>query len=774
MKNKNLAFQILSLITLCITVSLISCQAEHSQKKQLTSKTIYHQDNFYSNQVQPIFDNKCIACHSCYNSPCQLNLTSFEGLSRGASHINLYDFPKVEPREPTRLYVDGGSEKKWREKGFFPVIGKDRNNSFIKLISELPGIESGKQEIYDSEYSRVCVDSTAESNLDVYKKANPAGRMPYGLPALKNSEIEKIKKWLTSGVKGPATITKEEKVLNHKKLKPHIKKWESFFNKKGIKDQIVARYLYEHLFLAHIYFEDFPLVNFRLVRSKTKYGPIQEIGTSFPFSDPGKTFTYRLRPVTNTIVHKVHIPFKFSNKKLERWKKSFLDTKWEKEPKKLLTYDKQSSNPFKTFKNIPKKARYELFLNNSAYFIMTFIKGPVCRGQTALNVINDHFWVFFLDPKHDALVNSKEVYDRVSEQVKFPAFLNGDFNPLADFRESYWDSVKTKFNYIQSKESLGINSLWQGNKNNPNANITVYRHFDSATVLHGLKGQKPKTVWVLDYHVFESIYYNLSAGYNVFGPLLHQLNSRLYMEISRVASEDLFLSFLPKNVRKDLRMKWNMPVPNQKESFTKASLDFFTADAREKFTEKLPYQGDKINTSVTFKTDEYKNELLDTLTSDYFSSSQTKVTSNNVKREIENISSSSVKYLPDAMFILTGTKTSPILYTLIHNKDHYNVGMLLFEDDRRNRENDSIDLLKGAAASYANLIFDLRDKNLSSFISDLKAIKNKRNSNQFVKKYGLSRKDQSFWEVYREISRLTYNPLTTERGYIDLNRYINI
>ena len=149
------------------------------------------------------------------------------------------------------------------------------------------------------------------------------------------------------------------------------------------------------------------------------------------------------------------------------------------------------------------------------------------------------------------------------------------------------------------------------------------------------------------------------------------------------------------------------------------------------------------------------------------------MTSNNIKREIENISSLSVKHLPDAMFILTGTKASPILYTLIHNKDHYNVAMLLFEDDRRNRKNDSIDLLKGAAASYANLIFDLRDKNLNTFISDLDAIKNKKDSDQFIKKFGLSRKDQSFWEVYKEISKLTYNPLTTERGHIDLNRYIN-
>ncbi len=39
----------------------------------------------YLSQVQPILNQKCVACHSCANSPCQLDLTSFEGISRGAN-----------------------------------------------------------------------------------------------------------------------------------------------------------------------------------------------------------------------------------------------------------------------------------------------------------------------------------------------------------------------------------------------------------------------------------------------------------------------------------------------------------------------------------------------------------------------------------------------------------------------------------------------------------------------------------------------------------------
>ena len=38
--------------------------------------------------------------------------------------------------------------------------------------------------------------------------------------------------------------------------KAQIKKYEDFFNDKSIKNQVTARYIYEHLFLAHISFDD--------------------------------------------------------------------------------------------------------------------------------------------------------------------------------------------------------------------------------------------------------------------------------------------------------------------------------------------------------------------------------------------------------------------------------------------------------------------------------------------------------------------------------------
>lgn len=39
----------------------------------------------YLTEVKPLLDKRCVVCHSCYNSPCQLKLDSFEGADRGAT-----------------------------------------------------------------------------------------------------------------------------------------------------------------------------------------------------------------------------------------------------------------------------------------------------------------------------------------------------------------------------------------------------------------------------------------------------------------------------------------------------------------------------------------------------------------------------------------------------------------------------------------------------------------------------------------------------------------
>jgi hypothetical protein len=75
----------------------------------------------YTKDIKPILDSRCVVCHSCYNAPCQMKLSSYEGLTRGASKIDMYA-NRLEAIDPTRLFVDAHSPKQWEEKGFYNVI----------------------------------------------------------------------------------------------------------------------------------------------------------------------------------------------------------------------------------------------------------------------------------------------------------------------------------------------------------------------------------------------------------------------------------------------------------------------------------------------------------------------------------------------------------------------------------------------------------------------------------------------------------------------------
>ena len=60
----------------------------------------------YSRDIQPIFTEKCVACHACYDAACQLNLGSGEGVARGATKVPVYDGERSKAAAPTRLFYD--------------------------------------------------------------------------------------------------------------------------------------------------------------------------------------------------------------------------------------------------------------------------------------------------------------------------------------------------------------------------------------------------------------------------------------------------------------------------------------------------------------------------------------------------------------------------------------------------------------------------------------------------------------------------------------------
>ncbi len=127
------------------------------------------------------------------------------------------------------------------------------------------------------------------------------------------------------------------------------------------------------------------------------------IPTLRPNDDPGEPFYYRLRKIESTIVHKTHITYPLSGQQMARLDALFLAPDWE--VAQLPDYSvRDALNPFATFSAIPARARYQFMLDSAQYIVMTFIRGPVCRGQVATDVIDDQFYVLFQDPDADLSV----------------------------------------------------------------------------------------------------------------------------------------------------------------------------------------------------------------------------------------------------------------------------------------------------------------------------------------------------------------------------------
>ena len=406
-------------ITTLIAILLVFVSCKNNEAVEETTldyaylNTLPEKNISYNDQVQPILANRCVVCHGCYDAPCQLKLSSIEGLQRGANKEVVYAPRRLNEANHSRLFIDANSTTEWRDKGFYSVLNETKSatnpaenlsNSILyrmlRLKQQHPQAKIGKLDAKIELGLDRKLQCPKTEEFEQFAEKSPLSGMPYGMPNLSDQEHKTLVQWLAQGSpaeKRPAPSAQSQK---------QVEKWEAFFNQPEKKNQLVSRYIYEHLFLAHIHFKDAPSDEFyRLVRSKTDAGKdIEEIATSRPYDSPydfpydkkkPETFFYRLKPYLAEKVIKEHKVYEFSPKKMARYRELFMGDDYQ--VKNLPSYDPmQASNPLKTFKDIPAKSRYKFLLDSAFFFVEGFIKGPVCRGQVALSVIEDHFWLLFL------------------------------------------------------------------------------------------------------------------------------------------------------------------------------------------------------------------------------------------------------------------------------------------------------------------------------------------------------------------------------------------
>ena len=156
----------------------------------------------YQREVKPLIEKRCTVCHSCYNSPCQLKLDSFEGVDRGATKRAIYNSSRLKTMDPIRLFIDAKSTKEWREKQFFSVTkssvsGEQNDSLMIQLLNHKIKNPVNTGEYYPEAEDLTCADDREE--LGNYLKKHPNYGMPFGFPPLKQDEYDIITGWLVQG-----------------------------------------------------------------------------------------------------------------------------------------------------------------------------------------------------------------------------------------------------------------------------------------------------------------------------------------------------------------------------------------------------------------------------------------------------------------------------------------------------------------------------------------------------------------------------------------------
>ena len=158
---------------------------------------------------------------------------------------------------------------------------------------------------------------------------------------------------------------------------------------------------------------------------------------------------YRLMHDRSTILAKTHLPLALDDTKLARLYQQFIAADYTVEKMPSYTVD-VASNPFKSFAAIPTKSKYQFMLDEAELIIMGFIKGPVCRGQIALNVINDHFWVAFADPDKAATPEVGQMLMQHEDALALPAAEESNALPIS----SWVKYSKRQSTYLKAKVEL--------------------------------------------------------------------------------------------------------------------------------------------------------------------------------------------------------------------------------------------------------------------------------------------------------------------------------
>lgn len=780
------------------------------------------QDPGYRDRVQPVFDRRCIACHGCLGSPCNLKLDSYAGAERGAFGVNPYA-NRLGPAPRTDMDAQD-SLAAWRRLGFFPVVGTSAgtrgaeasaalDNSLLYLLIDAareqnrPGFSrQSLRHFRQPRFKATCPPTPAA--LARRLREFPQLGMPYGLPALSDEDFTTLRDWIAAGAPGPTAAEQQQarEVANAKA----VATWEAFFNRPDKRQALVSRFIFDHVFLATIVLEESPGDRFRLVRSKTPpptpsdvaEGPavpprIELIGTGLPYQNPYEyagvdRFWYRLEKITAAPVQKNLFLWRLNRAELAKLQQLFFAEPWPEGGDLDPPWD--VGNPFEVFAAIPAEVRYRFLLEYADVIVGGITYGPVCNGQTATYAVKDQFWVFFLDPAHDP-----SVQDPALGLETWDVFMDRSALGNAAYRKAYAEAEARL-----SPNGWSIDAIYDGGGENPNAWLTVLRHETNVSMLRGARGGLPRTFWLIGYSGLERMYYDTVASFEYWGGDPSKLETLLFFNFLRQEFEDNFLLLLPSEVRGPIRHEWTQGIgsigllmvpfagaaqPTAIDLNGKNPLLALLGRIAQHLGPRISQLPDRLNPRLappkaasgdplvargSIDSLEAWEAALARLTAPRGASFMRHLPSVVVLRLRANAAGDGGAAAPSGETEDAARKAGapwPTVYSLVVNRAYKSQYTLLFENGQALPDQDTISLYPGLVNGFPNLFIDLDLAESADFLRDLQSVASESDWEELTVRWGVLRNDARFWDFYDWLNQWNRNARGQAAGWLDLSYY---
>ncbi|MFO1109303.1 MAG: fatty acid cis/trans isomerase [Bradyrhizobium sp.] len=739
----------------------------------------------FARQVQPILDSKCVSCHSCYDSPGQLDLRNAKGVERGAIKMDPYQLLRTTPIEPTLLWDNPNTIEDWRKIGFFSVTDGGNKSILAKMLQlgKANPVEPRAKfpaEIEIDAIARKNVLPTA-SELNDYARKHPKEGMPFATAGLTDQEFETLLKWLEQGAVFDEVAAQPTPIEQ-----AEIDKWESFLNATDDRSKLVARYIYEHWYLFHVYFDNAGTGHFfQLIRSSTPSGlppvPVRQHLPNDPVDGP---IYYRWKLVDQTLCAKQHqLVLNASNDRLGRYKSIFNETNWE--VSKLPGYSRQAQmDPLNTFAAIPAKLRYKFMLADAWYYRATVSWGSSCRGNLIVGVVQDVEWTFFENPETSLYVNDEQFRAALAPYVglKDTEDLIAYIGVTKDFIARRNEAIRLTASRLSqaSGNRSRIEDIWAGDQVGDVPMVMPFRNGDNAFVPQpgSAVGDYPKTGWVLDLPIMERLLYEAVYNFDLFGESSPMLGLREGAGMSRRLAELNFLRFLPADKRLAIYSSW-----------------YDTALSRLKPEQSLPDLGPDLTlpAAINYKTSDPQREFYDMAlqrvskfvkSADPINRPQAGDNPDPVTRAMISIVAAGKQQtpswrkfktrLPEATFLrIDSPGKDPSIYTMTMDRELATKAFAINELQGADPTKDKITISPGILTVYPNFMFRIDEKDIEEFASKLTNADSEQQFTAVVDRWGVRRSDPQFWTMIHSATDYVRRTDPPRAAIFDVNRYKN-